>query len=333
VIDLPLAVSLDFLTAWNFWIGVLVLAGIYGIFTLGLQLNVGYTGILNFGQAGFMAIGAYSAVILVVSVGLPFFAALPLSIIITMLVGLLVGLPSLRLRADYFAIATIAFSEVVRIAVQNSDTLTGGNQGTISLELDNNRIFSDTWFEISNWMTDNIFDPIGISGTDFVNLPLLVVIWITLPLLAFGLSRLVRSPWGRVLRAVREDEDAARALGKNVFSYKLQSLAIAAGLGAIAGWFLVLNLQSVNQTQFEPIFTFFGYVILILGGLASFAGVLIGTILLWIPLEGLRFMDLPLDGGQVAALRFILVGLLLILLVAFRPQGALGKKEEMVLSD
>jgi branched-chain amino acid transport system permease protein len=333
VIDLPLAVSLDFLTAWNFWIGVLVLAGIYGIFTLGLQLNVGYTGILNFGQAGFMAIGAYSAVILVVSVGLPFFAALPLSIIITMLVGLLVGLPSLRLRADYFAIATIAVSEVVRIAVQNSDTLTGGNQGTISLELDNNRIFSDTWFEISNWMTDNIFDPIGISGTDFVNLPLLVVIWITLPLLAFGLSRLVRSPWGRVLRAVREDEDAARALGKNVFSYKLQSLAIAAGLGAIAGWFLVLNLQSVNQTQFEPIFTFFGYVILILGGLASFAGVLIGTILLWIPLEGLRFMDLPLDGGQVAALRFILVGLLLILLVAFRPQGALGKKEEMVLSD
>jgi branched-chain amino acid transport system permease protein len=166
-----------------------------------------------------------------------------------------------------------------------------------------------------------------------VKLPLLVVIWITLPLLAFGLSRLVRSPWGRVLRAVREDEDAARALGKNVFSYKLQSLAIAAGLGAIAGWFLVLNLQSVNQTQFEPIFTFFGYVILILGGLASFAGVLIGTILLWIPLEGLRFMDLPLDGGQVAALRFILVGLLLILLVAFRPQGALGKKEEMVLSD
>jgi branched-chain amino acid transport system permease protein len=333
VIDLPLAISTDFLTAWNFWIGVLILAGIYGIFTLGLQLNVGYTGILNFGQAGFMAIGAYSAVILVVSVGLPFLLALPLSIVITMLAGLLVGLPSLRLRADYFAIATIAFSEVIRIAVQNSDSLTGGNQGTISLELDNDRIFSQAWFDVSNWIADNILDPIGISGTDFVNLPLLLVIWIVLPLLAFGLSRLVRSPWGRVLRAVREDEDAARALGKNVFSYKLQSLAIAAGLGAIAGWFLVLNLQSVNQTQFEPIFTFFGYVILILGGLASFAGVLIGTILLWIPLEGLRFMDLPLDGGQVAALRFVLVGLILILLVAFRPQGALGKKEEMVLSD
>ncbi len=247
-LDIPLAISTDFLTAWSFWIGVGILAGIYGIFTLGLQLNVGYTGILNFGQAGFMALGAYSAVIFVVTLGMPFLLALPLSMLVTMAFGLLVGLPTLRLRADYLAIATIAFSEVVRIAVQNSDTLTGGNQGTISLELENDRIFSEAWFTASDWIAQNIFDPIGLTDPDFLNLPLLAVIWIVLPLLAFGLSRLVRSPWGRVLRAVREDEDAARALGKNVFSYKLQSLAIAAGLGAIAGWFLVLNLQSVNQT-------------------------------------------------------------------------------------
>jgi len=332
-VSVLVAISTDFLTAWSFWIGVGILAGIYGIFTLGLQLNVGFTGILNFGQAGFMAIGAYSAVILVVTVGVPFLLALPISMLITMAVGLLVGLPALRLRSDYLAIATIAFSEVVRIAIQNSDSLTGGNQGTISLELENERFFTDTWFTISDWISANIFDQIGLTDPDFLNLPLLAVIWLTLALIAFGLSRLVRSPWGRVLRAVREDEDAARALGKNVFAYKLQSLAIAAGLGAIAGWFLVLNLQSVNQAPFEPIFTFIGYVILILGGLASFAGVLVGTIVLWTLLEGLRFLDLPLDGGQIAALRFIIVGLVLILLVSFRPQGALGKKEEMVLSD
>lgn len=331
--ELPLAVSFDFLTLTSFWIGVGILAGIYGIFALGLQLNVGFTGILNFGQAGFMAIGAYSVVILVVTVGVPFLLALPLSMLIALLAGVLVGLPSLRLRADYFAIATIAFSEVIRITVQNSDKLTGGNQGTISLELDHDRIFSQAWFDASNWITANIIDPIGLTGPDYLNLPLLLVIWATLVILALALSRLVRSPWGRVLRAIREDEDAARALGKNAFSYKLQSLALSSGLGAIAGWFLVLNLQSVNQTQFEPIFTFFGYVILILGGIASFAGILVGTVLLWVPLESLRFLDLGLDGGQVAALRFVLVGLILILLVAFRPQGALGKKEEMVLSD
>ena len=233
--SLPLAISTDFLTAWDFWIGVGVLAGIYGIFTLGLQLNVGFTGILNFGQAGFMAVGAYSAVILVVDVGLPYLLALPLSIAITVAVGLLIGLPSLRLRADYFAIATIAFAEMIRITVQNARGLTGGNQGTISIELDNERFFNETWLEISGWMTDNIFDPLGLGGNEFISLPLLVVVWAFLLLLTFLLARLVREPWGRVLRAVREDEDAARALGKNAFLIKLQSLAIAASLGAIVG--------------------------------------------------------------------------------------------------
>jgi branched-chain amino acid transport system permease protein len=327
------AVSTDFLTAWNFWIGVGVLAGIYGIFTLGLQLNVGFTGILNFGQAGFMALGAYSAVILVVSVGIPFFLALPLSMLITIAAGLLIGLPSVRLRADYLAIATIAFAEVIRITAQNARSLTGGNQGTISLELEDGRFFNETWVSISNWMSENIFDPIGLSGSDFLNLPLLLVVWALLLLLTFGLARLVRSPWGRVLRAVREDEDAARALGKNAFSFKLQSLAISAALGALAGWLLVLNQSSVTQTAFEPIWTFIGYTILVLGGLATFPGVLFGSFIFWTLYEGLRQLDLPLASDKDAALRFILVGLILVLLMALRPQGTLGKKEEMVLGD
>lgn len=331
--SLLLGISTDFLTAWNFWIGVGILAGIYGIFTLGLQLNVGFTGIFNFGQAGFMAIGAYSAVVLVVDVGIPFFLALPISMAITMLVGFLIGLPAVRLRADYLAIATIAFSEVIRITVQNARGLTGGNQGTISLELDNNRFFSETWDDISSWMSTNLFDPIGLTGTEFVNLPLLVVIWTLLVILAFALAKLVRSPWGRVLRAVREDEDAARALGKNAFSYKLQSLAIAAGLGGVAGWFLVLAQGSVSQEAFEPIFTFTGYAVLVLGGLASFPGVLFGSFIFWSVYEGLRALELPLASDKDAALRFVLVGLVLILLMAFRPQGVMGKKEEMVLGD
>jgi len=331
--SLLLGISTDFLTAWNFWIGVGILAGIYGIFTLGLQLNVGFTGIFNFGQAGFMAVGAYSAVILMVDVGLPFLLALPISMAITMFVGFLIGLPAVRLRADYLAIATIAFSEVIRITVQNARDLTGGNQGTISVELDNNRFFSQTWDDISSWMSTNLFDPIGLTGTDFINLPLLVVVWLFLVVLAFALARMVRSPWGRVLRAVREDEDAARALGKNAFSYKLQSLAIAAGLGAVAGWFLVLAQGSVSQEAFEPIFTFTGYAVLVLGGLASFPGVLFGSFIFWAVYEGLRALELPLASDKDAALRFVLVGMTLILLMAFRPQGVMGKKEEMVLGD
>jgi branched-chain amino acid transport system permease protein len=333
VISLPLAISFDFLTAWEFWIGVGVLAGIYGIFVLGLQLNVGYTGIVNFGQAGFMAIGAYSAIILVVEVGLPFLLALLLSILITMAIGVLIGMPSLRLRADYFAIATIAFSEIVRDIAQNARGLTGGNQGTLSLELENDVFFTDPWFKVSDWIAENVLDPIGLGGREFENLPLLIVVWIALGLLAIGMTLLIRSPWGRVLRAIREDEDAARALGKNVFSYKLQSLAIAAGLGAIAGWFLAFNLQSVSQDNFEPLYTFLGYAILVLGGMATFGGVLVGSIILWTVLEGFRFLDLPLSADKQAALRFMVVGVVLILLMAFRPQGAFGKREEMVLGD
>lgn len=331
--SLLLGISTDFLTAWNFWIGVGVLAGIYGIFTLGLQLNVGFTGVLNFGQAGFQAVGAYSAVIYVVALGIPFFLALPLSILTTIIVGLLIGLPVVRLRADYLAIATIAFSEVIRITVQNARGLTGGNQGTISLELDNGRFFNETWQNISSWMTDNLFDPIGLSGSDFINLPLFVVVWAFLLILTFALYKLIRSPWGRVLRAVREDEDAARALGKNAFWYKLQSLAFAATLGGISGWFLVIAQSSVSQEAFEPIWTFIGYAILVLGGLASFPGVILGSFVFWFIYEGLRAAELPLASDKDAALRFVFVGMILILLMAFRPQGALGKKEEMVLDE
>ncbi len=141
------------------------------------------------------------------------------------------------------------------------------------------------------------------------------------------------SPWGRVLRAIREDEDAARALGKNALAYKLQSLAISAALAALAGFFLALDLATIHPTEFDPVFTFFGYAVLILGGLASYWGVdrrarpALGV------LEGTRFIELPLDEPIAAALRFMIVGLVLILLMAFRPQGLFGKREEMVLGE
>jgi branched-chain amino acid transport system permease protein len=320
---LPLAVSFDAFTSLGFWTSVGVFAGTYTIFALGLQLNVGFTGIFNFGQAGFMAIGAYAMAILVVDHGVSFWLAMPIAILITMAFGLLVGLPSLRLRADYFAIATIAASEAVRLTALNARELTGGAQGIFGFGSDWDDV-SDTiegWLETLGW---------GDPETLF---PLLIVVWGVAILLMFVLTRLQRTPWGRVLRAVREDEDAARALGKNAFSYKLQSLAISAALGAIAGFFLAINLAFVIPDEFLPTFTFLGYAVLVLGGLASYWGVAVGALILQIVLEGLRFLDLPLSGTKVAALRFILLGLVLIGLMAFRPQGMFGKREEMVLGD
>jgi ABC-type branched-subunit amino acid transport system permease subunit len=304
----------------DFWIGVGVVAGTYGIFTLGLQQNVGFTGILNFGQAGFMAVGAYTAGLLVVNAGWSFWASLPVGTLAAVLAGLLVGLPSLRLRADYFAIATIAFGEIVRDVAQNSD-FTGGNQGLIGYEGD--------WRRVAGWMLARL-DAVGLGGQ--IQLPLLIVVWITFGILLLVLERLRRTPWGRVLRAIREDEDAARAVGKNVFLYKLQSLAIAAGLASIAGYLLALDVNLLYPSAFEPTFTFLGYAILVLGGFASYGGVAVGTVVLWTLMEGTRLVELPLTAEQVAALRFIVVGLILVLVMALRPQGLFGKRQELEMS-
>jgi len=322
-LSLPLAVTFEAFTDVDFWTGVGILAGIYTIFALGLQVNVGFTGLQNFGQAGFMAVGAYSMAILTTETGINFWLTLPLSILITIGFALAIGLSSLRLRADYFAIATIAFSEAIRIWAVNAE-ITGGPNGIFG--------FDDSWDSVSQWIEDVIAFDLG--WTEVPNIfPLFIVVWVVAIALMFTLSWVQKSPWGRVLRAVREDEDAARALGKNVFSYKLQSLALGAGLAAIAGFFLAMNLKFVIPEEFVPLVTFIGYAVLVLGGLANYWGVAVGSIVLWTILEGLRFLDLPFTETQIAALRFIILGLILIALMAFRPQGFFGKREEMVLGD
>jgi branched-chain amino acid transport system permease protein len=329
--QLPLAFSLDAFTDATFWSGVLVLAGIYAVVALGLQLNVGFTGIVNFGQAGFMAVGGYSMAILVLKGGFSFWLALPVAVLITMAFGVLIGLPSLRLRADYFAIVTLATAEVVRLFAQNARGLTDGNKGLYcDFSGGDSVCYDDTWRSLS----DSILGFIDNFWSDVDPLvPLLLVVWATVGLATLGLGYVQRTPWGRVLRAVREDEDAARALGKNTLLYKLQSLAISAALGAFAGFFLALYLATVTPQDYEPLVTFFAFGVLILGGLASYRGVAIGAIVLWALLEGTRFVELPISEEKTAALRFFIVGAVLILLMAFRPQGMFGKREEMVLGD
>jgi branched-chain amino acid transport system permease protein len=318
----PLAIGFDFLAGSEFWLGVATVAGIYAIFVLGLQLNIGQTGILNFGQAGFMAVGAYGMAILVVQLGWSPWLALPVATVIAVLAGLLIGLPSLRLRGDYFAIVTLAAAQIVVVVAQNARGLTGGNNGLSG--------FTDAWTDVQRSILDAL-EPIGLG--DQYSLPLFGVTWVLFLVLLALVLGLQRTPWGRVLRAIREDEDAAAALGKNVLAYKLQSLGLAAAFGAVAGYLLALNISLVYPSSFDADFTFIGMAILILGGLGSYVGVALGAVLLWAVLEAARFVELPLSSDRVAALRLLLVGLVLIAIAMFRPQGILGRREEMVLRD
>ena len=329
-----IAITLQAFTEPGFWIGVGVIAGIYALLALGLQLNVGFTGIVNFGQAAFMAVGAYTMAILVIKAGFSFWLALPVAVLITIGFGMIVGLPALRLRADYFAIATIALAEVVRLFAQNARDLTGGNQGLSCSDDDPGLCYFNQWRDVSDSINEFVESTFWSDPEPLF--PLLLVIWVVVVVATFGLQYVTNTPWGRVLRAIREDEDAALALGKNSLRYKLQSLAISATLGAIGGFFLALNLAAIYPINFEPQVTFFAFSVLILGGLANYKGVAIGAVLFWFVLEGTRFIELPdppFTETRIAALRLAITGSLLILLMAFRPQGLFGKKEEMVLGE
>jgi branched-chain amino acid transport system permease protein len=317
-----LLASGHFLINPDFWVGVGVTAASYGIFAVGMQLNLGTTGILNFGQTGFMSIGAYAMGILVVRAGFDFWLSLFLGILCAAAAGFLIGLASLRLRTDYLAIATLAFAEVVRYIINNWDSLTGGNLGLYG--------YTTGWQPVAKSISSGL-GQIGIESRFL--LPLALMGWALLLLSALGVWALSRTPWGRVLRAIREDEDAARALGKNTFVYKLQSLSIAAALAGIAGYVFALDISILTPEAFDSVFTVFGLAIVVMGGLGSYAGVVVGAFSLMFLLDVTRYVGLPLADDKVASVRFIIVGLVLILVVAFRPQGLLGKSNEIFIDD
>lgn len=316
-------------TSGEFWAFVGVVAGIYTLLALGLQIQFGLTGLLNFGQVGFMAVGAYTMAILVVKQGLDMWVAAPLGVLAAALAGLLVGLPTLRLRGDYFAIVTIAFSEIVRFVATNESELTGGSQGTINLAGQGQASqYNAQWERFQAWLGDLLH----IGSKDVV---MLIVVWVAALVLLALVDRAARKPWGRVLRSIREDEEATASLGKPVFRYRLQALALGAGLAGLAGCFYAWQFSFFSPDDFQPLITFFAWAILILGGIGRVWAVPVGALLFGFLFAATRFFDFPpfsyLDSADRAFVRLMLIGLVIIGLVVFRPQGLLGRRDEMVL--
>jgi len=316
------------LASADFWAFVGVVAGIYTILALGLQLEFGFTGLLNFGQVAFMAIGAYTMAILVVKEGWSTWLAAPLAVVAAAIAGVLLGLPSVRLRADYFAIVTIAFSEIVRYVAINEQSLTGGSQGTIALgKVGEAAQYNSEWEGFQSWVQGVLHVSSDVA--------MLVIVWVVAVVLLALVWLAVRTPWGRVLRAIREDEDAAASLGKNAFAYKLQSLALGSALGGVAGVFYAWQFSYFSPDDFQPLLTFFAWMIVILGGLGRVWSVPVGSLVFGFLFAGTRFLDFAplsyLDSAERAYLRLIVIGLVIIGLVLLRPQGILGRREEMVL--
>ena len=308
-------------------------AAAYALLAIGLNLHFGFTGLLNFGQVGFMAVGSYGLAITVATFGGPMWLGIVVGLLAAVLLALILGIPTLRLRADYLAITTIAAAEIVRFVLRSgaAEDVTGGVFGL--------RQFSGGFYALNPFSGSGYLGPLQASSNRMWQMTLG---WTLVALATLLVWALMRSPWGRVLRSIREDEDAARSLGKNVFAYKMQSLILGGVFGALGGIVFTLSLQTVQPDTFLPQVTFFAFAILILGGTGSILGPVVGSVLFWFLLSSVQSTLRQLDsidalpallsgGGSVGAVSLTFVGLLIMLLMIFRPQGMLGNKRELQL--
>ncbi|TYL54750.1 branched-chain amino acid ABC transporter permease [Agromyces mariniharenae] len=301
----------------------------YALAALGLAIHFGYTGLLNFGQAGFMALGAYGYAISTLSFGFPVWASVLVGVGASVIFALILGIPTLRLRADYLAIVTIAAAEILRLIFTTNtfDAITGSASGLQG--------YKDGFAALNPIPPGTYgFGPFTYNAYDWW---IRIVGWTLVVVFALITWLIMRSPWGRVIKGIREDEDAVRALGKNVYSYKMQSLIIGGVYGTLAGMIFIMP-RAVVPANYQTSLTFFIYAILLLGGAATILGPVIGSMIFWVLLSFFSgFVARAVEAGwfpfmtqvQAGQLRFILVGVAIMLLVVFRPQGIFGNKKEL----
>ena len=361
----------------------------FALFGLGLNLQWGFTGLINFGHIAFMTLGAYTTVLLSLK-GVPLLLSAGIGAIVAAMLGLVIGFATLRLREDYLSIVTIGTGELIRLIVNNQDLPVGnswisGSFGVqsyvIPLSTTPNLFFrlvmiavltlltGITLFSLWRWVrtaqisaSNNIVKnsslkqeftsrlivaialgllaaAIYISGVIGLynynpKAGLMLFVLLILAFVFWRLEILVRSPWGRVLKSIREDEEVPKALGKNVFSYKLQSLMLGGAIAGIAGAFFAWQLGAIYPDNFQPQLTFDAWIMVILGGSGNNLGTILGAVIFF-AYDALtrEFLPkiVPLDVERVGAFRIMFIGLLLMVLMIWRPQGILGKKEELTL--
>ncbi len=279
---------------------ILILICIYTILSLSLNLLVGYTGILSVAHAAFYGVGAYVAALMALRLDSPFLLNLVLAMIAAAIIGAIVGIPSLRIKDDYFVIATFAFQIITFSILNNLVGFTGGPLGLPGIP------------------QPVIFGVTISTHVEYLLLSLLLA-WFTY----FVCSRLIKSPFGRTLKAIREDEVFVMSAGKNVASFKVQVFMIGAALASISGVIYATYITYIDPTSFTVMESIFIISIVIIGGAGSLKGPIIGSIVLVALPEILRFVGLP--NSIAANVRQILYGGLLVVFMLWRPQGFVGE--------
>ncbi|MBM3361839.1 MAG: branched-chain amino acid ABC transporter permease [Betaproteobacteria bacterium] len=287
------------------------------ILTMGLNLQWGFTGLFNAGVAGFYAIGGYTHAILTAApnpqlmgnYGLPWLVGIIAAMLVTALAATLIGLITIRLRGDYLAIATFGIGIMIQLVSLNLESWTGASQGITRIPKP-----LATWFDAP--LSYNLF--------------YLVFMVAVVALVYWALERILSSPWGRVLRAIREDEAAASSLGKSPLSYRLQSFVLGSTLMGLAGALYVTFIGFVSPFDFLPILTFQVWAMLIVGGSGNNRGAMIGALVVWgiWAASGVAVSKWvpPSHAAQGAAIQVILIGLTLVLMLLYKPRGLIGER-------
>ncbi len=282
-------------------------AGLYALMALGLNVIWGLAGLMNLGLAGFYAVGAYASALAVVRLHWPIGAGMAAGTVAAAVTGAVAALVTARLRGDYLAIVTLGFAEVVRLIASNEIWLTNGTDGISNVP--------------GPWRG-------SVPPGDF-NLLYTGLIWAAVVIVAVLLARLSAAPFGRVLRAIREDETVAEVAGKRVLVFKVQAFALSAAVLGLAGALYAHFNAYVAPDAFQPLVTLYIVLALTAGGTGSMAGAVVGAVLVIVLTEGTRFLGQALPGlapVQAAALREAVIGVALILALHLRPQGLLPER-------
>lgn len=293
----------------------LTLAGVYALMAQGLNVQWGYAGMLNVGVAAFFAIGAYTSAILTTGAsdghlggfGVPWPLGFLAAMAVAGLLGLGIGIVTLNLRSDYLAIASIGIAEIVRLVLKNEEWLTGGVRGIAGIPRPLEGL---------------------IAGQNALLLLALIVALILV--VHWALERAHRSPWGRVLRGIRDNETAARAMGKDSLVYRMQAFVMGCAVMGLAGAVYAHFVGFISPEAFDPVFaTFIVWVMLIAGGSGNNKGAILGAVVIWAVWSGTQFLtgQFPAEyQTQAGALRVLMIGVLLQVILIFRPEGLLPEK-------
>ena len=307
-------------------VSLAIMAGIYAIFCLGLNIQWGYTGLFNIGIAGFFCIGAYTSALItlpeptgvyaqyvqqIFGLHLPFIFGLLGAAITSGLVAFLIGIPTLKLREDYLAIATLGIAETIRLIFNNEKYLANGPQGLMG-------------------MPQPLQSLVSPKNYNYIYLIVVVIIMVLVYLL---IERSIRSPWGRVLRAIRDDETSAAMSGKNIFHFKMQSLIFGSMVMGVGGALYAHYTKAISPDVFTPLYgTFLMWVMLMAGGSGNNRGAILGAYVIWGIWIGTSFVTNlipPFLQARAPYIRFLLIGVLLEIILIYRPQGLLGEEKKI----